>query len=92
MLAAMAQGGPTLATWLGLPHALWAAMSALIVSQAHLHETHSSFQGRILGTLLGLGVAVLVGEGAAQIAAPVGLQIALAVAICALEPDGFRSI
>jgi uncharacterized membrane protein YccC len=73
-----------LATWLRLPHALWAAMSALIVSQAHLHETRSSFQGRILGTLLGLGVAVLVGAAAARIAAPVGLQIALAVAICAL--------
>lgn len=81
-----------LATWLQLPHALWAAMSALIVSQVNLHETRSSFQGRLLGTLLGLGVAVLVGEGAAQIAAPVGLQIALAVAITALIAHDFPKL
>ena len=31
-------------------------MSALIVSQERLHETHSSFKGRILGTLLGIAV------------------------------------
>lgn len=81
-----------LATWLGLPHALWAAMSALIVSQVNLQETRSSFHGRLLGTLLGIGVAVLVGEGAAKIAAPVGLQIALAVAICALVAHDFPKL
>jgi len=81
-----------LATRLGLPHVLWAAMSALIVSQVNLHETRSSFQGRLLGTLLGIGVAVLVGEGAAQIAVPVGLQIGLAVAICALVAHEFPKL
>jgi uncharacterized membrane protein YccC len=81
-----------LATWLGLSHALWAAMSALIVSQANLHETRSSFQGRALGTLLGIGVAVLVGEAAARITVPVGLQIALAVAICALVAHDFPKL
>jgi uncharacterized membrane protein YccC len=81
-----------LATWLGLSHALWAAMSALIVSQEHLHETRSSFQGRILGTLLGIGVAVMVGEAAARISAPVGFQIALAVGICALIAHDFPKL
>ena len=39
---------------------LWAAMSAVIVSQERLHETRSSLAGRILGTLLGIGVTVAV--------------------------------
>lgn len=37
-----------LALSLQLPNALWAAMSALIVSQERLHETRSSLAGRIL--------------------------------------------
>jgi hypothetical protein len=45
-----------LASLLGLLEALWAAMSAVIVSQERLHETRSSLAGRILGTLLGVGV------------------------------------
>ncbi len=44
-----------LASSLGLHKALWAAMSALIVSQEQLHQTRSSLGGFISGTLLGIG-------------------------------------
>src|SRR5258708_18595852 len=47
-----------LASFLGLHEALWAAMSALIVSQEQLHQTRSSLGGFISGTLLGIGITV----------------------------------
>ncbi len=72
-----------LALSLQLPNALWAAMSALIVSQERLHETRSSLAGRILGTLLAMGVTVAVNEAARRVGADMGVQIAVAVAICA---------
>ena len=63
---------------------LWAAMSAMIVSQERLHETRSSLTGRILGTLLGIGVTVAVHEIISRTAASIAVQMAIAVAICAL--------
>ena len=76
--------GYELASALGLHEALWAAMSAVIVSQEHLHETRSTLVGRIFGTLLGIGVTVGVSEAASRIAATTAVQMAVAVAICAL--------
>ena len=73
-----------LAFLLELPEALWAAMSAVIVSQEQLHETRSSLAGRILGTLLGVGVTVAVGKFASWTATSTVLQMTIAVAICAL--------
>jgi len=69
--------------FLGL-QGLWAAMSAMIVSQERLHETRSSLTGRILGTLLGIGVTVAVNEIASRTAISTVVQMAIAVAICAL--------
>jgi uncharacterized membrane protein YccC len=76
--------GYELASALGLHQALWAAMSAVIVSQEHLHETRSTLVGRIFGTLLGIGVTVGVSEAASRIAASTAVQMAVAVGICAL--------
>jgi uncharacterized membrane protein YccC len=69
--------------FLGL-QGLWAAMSAMIVSQERLHETRSSLTGRILGTLLGIGVTVATSEIASRTATSTAVQMAIAVAICAL--------
>ncbi|MGE8131454.1 FUSC family protein [Methylobacterium sp. NPDC080182] len=49
-----------IASTLGLGHPVWALVSALIVSQESLAETHRSLGGRILGTLLGVTAAVAV--------------------------------
>jgi uncharacterized membrane protein YccC len=76
--------GYQLASALGLSEALWAAMSAVIVSEEHLHETRSSLLGRIFGTLLGIGVTVGVSEVASRLAASTTLQMVGAVGICAL--------
>jgi uncharacterized membrane protein YccC len=84
--------GYGLASALGLHEALWAAMSALIVSQEHLHETSSFLVGRIFGTLLGIGVTVGVSEVASRVAASTAVQMAVAVAICALTVREFPKL
>jgi uncharacterized membrane protein YccC len=84
--------GYELASALGLHEALWAAMSAVIVSQEHLHETRSTLVGRILGTLLGICVTVGVSEAASRIAAPTAVQMAVAVGICALIVREFPTL
>jgi uncharacterized membrane protein YccC len=84
--------GHELASSLGLHEALWAAMSAVIVSQEHLHETRSTLVGRIFGTLLGIGVTVGVSEAASRIAASTAVQMAVAVAICALIVREFPTL
>ena len=84
--------GYELASSLGLYEALWAAMSAVIVSQEHLHETRSSLLGRIFGTLLGIGVTAAVSEVSSRIAAPTVLQMAVAVGLCALIVREFPTL
>ena len=81
-----------LACLLGLPEALWAAMSAVVVSQEHLHETRSSLAGRIFGTLLGIGVTIAVSDVASRTAASTAVQMAIAVAICALVVREFPKL
>jgi hypothetical protein len=71
---------------------LWAAMSAMIVSQERLHETRSSLAGRIFGTLLGIGVTLVVNEVASRTATSTALQMAIAVAICALIVRGLPKL
>ena len=61
--------GYELASALRVHEALWAAMSAVIVSQEHLHETRSSLLGHIFGSLLGIGVTVGVSEAPSHLAA-----------------------
>ena len=81
-----------LAGLLGLPESLWAAMSALIVSQERLYETRSSLTGYILGTLLGIAVTVAVSEAGSRIGAVTSAQMAVAVAISALVVRWFPSL
>ncbi|HTO62139.1 MAG TPA: FUSC family protein [Bradyrhizobium sp.] len=78
-----------LASALGLPQSLWAAMSAVIVSQERLHETRSSLYGRILGTLLGIGVTVAVSEAASRMAVSTAVQMLVDVAICGVVARRF---
>jgi uncharacterized membrane protein YccC len=68
---------------IGLPHAVWAAISALIVSQERLDDTTSSLAGRIAGTVIGAFIAVAVSLAGTRLSTSVALQIAVAVAVCA---------
>lgn len=70
---------------IGFPHSVWAAMSAVIVSQAKLDDTQSSVSSRIAGTIIGVCVAIAVGMAASTSYLAIGMpvQIAVAVAICA---------
>ena len=81
-------GAATLALWaavaLGLPESVWAAMSALIVSQERLQDTRASLVGRIFGTLLGIGITGLVSIAASRVTASTSAQMAIAVALCAV--------
>jgi uncharacterized membrane protein YccC len=80
------------ATRLDLPESVWAVMSALIVSQERLHETHSSFAGRILGTLVGIAVTSLVNAVASHISVSTPVQMAVAVALAAIVVRVFPTL
>ena len=69
---------------MGLHYPVWAALSALVVSQERLAETRSSVSGRILGTVVGMVVAVLVHLAAVALALGEQVQVSVAVAIGAL--------
>jgi uncharacterized membrane protein YccC len=73
-----------LAVWTGLPNSAWAVMSALIVSHERLAETRSFLVARILGTMVGVGVAVVANTAASACGGGVPVQLAAAVAVCAL--------
>jgi hypothetical protein len=73
---------------IGLHHAVWAPISALAISQENIAATLSSAQGRFVGTLLGAIVALFVHWLGGLVNAPLMLQIAAAVAICATYAAG----
>ena len=79
-----ATGAYLLANSLGLQQALWAAMTAVIVSQEEVAKTRAASGWRIAGTTLGIIVSVAVGALAAEIGASRELQVAVAVGLCAL--------
>lgn len=72
------------ASLVGLPHPVWATMSALVVSQEKLDETEASFKGRIFGTLIGIGAGVAASALAAYLPIDMAGQIALSVGLCAV--------
>ena len=84
--------GYQLACSLGLHEALWAAISAVVVSQEYLHETRSSLAGRIFGTLLGIGITVAVSQAASHAGVAIVVQMSIAVAICALVVREFPTL
>ncbi|NTF52873.1 FUSC family protein [Agrobacterium rhizogenes] len=73
-----------LASAIGLPHPVWAAMTGIIVSQEKLTETRSATAWRLAGTVIGIVAAVAIGSLAAPLGADVAIQIALAVGLCAI--------
>ncbi len=80
------------ALWLGLPEPIWAVMPALIVSQERLQETRSSLIGYVLGTLLGIVVTIAVREASSYTGGAIAMQMAAAVAICALAAHKFPQL
>lgn len=81
-----------LALVLQLPHPVWASMSALIVSQENIHATRDSMSGRIIGTLLGALIALIVHRSGLWLNVPLAWQLALAVGICAVIAKGRPTI
>jgi len=77
----------TLSCWLssalGLDHIIWAAMSALIVSQENFEATRRHVGGRIAGTCIGAAVALLIHQLLIPFHPTQVTEIALAVGICA---------
>jgi uncharacterized membrane protein YccC len=73
-----------LATLVGFQHPVWAPIEALIVSQESIGETFDSIQERLVGTLIGVAVALLVGIFGRTIELPLILQIAISVTVCAM--------
>ena len=49
-----------LATFIDLPHPVWASISGVIVSQDNFSETHNAMVGRFFGTLIGTASTVVV--------------------------------
>jgi len=78
-----------LAAAVGLPHSVWAAMSALIVSQDRLDQTKASIAARLAGTAIGIGAACGTNLTLAPLGASVYPQMALAVTLCALLTHRF---
>jgi uncharacterized membrane protein YccC len=73
-----------LAHGVGLPHAVWAAISGIVVCQEKLAETQSATVGRVFGTLVGIAIAVVVGSVLRPFSAAVETQMGLAVAVSAV--------
>ena len=69
---------------IGLPHPLWATISALMVPQEKLADTNNSLWGYILGTLVGIGGGGMASVAASRLAIDMAGQIALSVGLCAI--------
>jgi uncharacterized membrane protein YgaE (UPF0421/DUF939 family) len=71
------------ATLVGLPHPVWATISALVVSQEKLHDTQGSLKGRILGTFIGIGAGITANALGSHLALGLSVQIAVSAGLCA---------
>jgi uncharacterized membrane protein YccC len=87
--AALAYG---VATLVGFQHPVWAPIEALVVSQESIGDTLDSIYGRLIGTLIGVVVALLAGIFGRMGGLPLMLQIALSVTVCALTTFGRPTI
>jgi hypothetical protein len=82
--------GSATAAWevsplLGLLVTVWAAISALIISQViRLQDTQSCSMGHICGSLLGIAISLSVSVIGCTIHVPSATQMVLAVGICAI--------
>jgi uncharacterized membrane protein YccC len=77
---------------LGVSQPVWAAISAIIVSQERFIDTRSSLTSRIAGTALGVAIGVAVGALAAPLKIPPGVEIAVAVALAAYAAHRFPAL
>ena len=79
--------------WIGLPHPIWATITALIISQERFEDTQSVLISFLLGTCIGIACAVAVTALGSCLAAGVTAQLAVGVAFCAAiahEKPGLR--
>jgi uncharacterized membrane protein YccC len=81
-----------LATLVGFQNPVWAPIEALIVSQESIGDTLDSIYGRLIGTLIGVVVALLAGIFGRMGGLPLMLQVALSVTVCALATLGRPTI
>lgn len=72
------------AQWFGLPHSVWAPISALVVSQEEVEATHRAMIGRFIGTVVGVVLSLAVHAVGQRVGGPLLAQVALSVAICAV--------
>ena len=76
------------ATALGLPHPVWACMSALIVSQEKLTDTRASLTARVAGSLIGVAVAIAIHYVTSPLTLEPAVPLAAGIAICAIIARG----
>ena len=69
--------------WIGLPHPIWATVTALIISQERYEDTQSALVSFLLGTCIGIACALAVAASASYLAAGVTVQLVVGVALCA---------
>ncbi|MCD2177616.1 FUSC family protein [Rhizobium sp. C1] len=67
----------------GLVHPVWAAVSAIVVSQEKLFQTRNAMLWRFAGTIVGIAVAVAAGTLTNSFGWDIALQMGASVAICA---------
>ncbi|MCD2171888.1 FUSC family protein [Rhizobium sp. C4] len=67
----------------GLTHPVWAAVSAIVVSQEKLFQTRNAMLWRFAGTIVGIVVAVAAGTFTTTLGWDIAVQMGLSVAICA---------
>ncbi len=78
-----------IANRMGLDHPVWASVSALVVSQDRLGDTHRSLTSRIAATVVGVAVALLVAiamRGAGQVAM-LAVAVGITASIARLRPE-----
>ena len=73
-----------LAGAVGLQHPLWACIFALIASQGSLETALPAMRGRLIGTGIGVLVAIAVNEATRRLALDAASQMLIDVAICAV--------
>ena len=80
------------AAWLGVSQPVWAAISAIIVSQEKFIDTRSSLTSRIAGTALGVAIGFAVGAAGAPLKISPAIEIAAAVALAAYAAHRFPTL
>ena len=66
-----------------LTHPVWAAVSAIVVSQEKLFQTRNAVLWRFAGTIVGIVVAVVAGTLTTRLGWDIAVQMGVSVAICA---------